>query len=169
MSEVIRLGTQARRLDVALIEQGERVEAPMAPGVFFTVLPWGDQNRRFRRALRARAMKEGLRGKSDAPEGEELHDYLSDLTEDPAFVVDAVLLDVEGLVDGEGEPLEYTRDRILGVLKDPGFSHVLSWLVGVALRLAGRYVEDTVAVGNSSRSASSGKRAGAARSAKTKN
>lgn len=168
MSEVIRLGTQAKRLDVELIEKGERLEAPMAPGVFVTVLPWGDHNKLFRKALRTRATREAMGGKTGAPEGDEVRDYLVDRTEDPGFVVDALILDIEGLVDAEGDPLPYTKERALVILKDPAWSHFLNWIVGNAFRLSNRYVEDTVAVGNSSRPASSGRKAGAAKSVRTK-
>lgn len=150
MTDVIRLGTKAKRLDLDVATNGVTRECPWAPGVHFTVLPWGTQNKRYKQALQkwamqSRAEKNGQKGGPDAvdvdPE-EGTKRFLESKTEDPEFIVDAVLADIDGLLNEKNNPIKYTRERGLKILSDPEWAHVRDWVVGLAMQAASTYKED---------------------------
>lgn len=149
MAETLTLGKKPKKLDLDVLENGVRREAPMAPGVYFTVLPWGTYNPRYRRALQARAEKNAEERKrlNEAEDVEEAtREYLLSRQEDAEFIVDAVVKDVEGLLNGNGNEVKYTRERGLRILSDPAWAHLRDWVVGVAYVAASTYaseVEDT--------------------------
>jgi hypothetical protein len=170
MADALRLGESPRPLDLDVIENGVEREAPMAPGVTFRILPWAVHNPRYKRALQEHARRDASEGK--VPKGETLEeagrDYMAARQEDPVFIVDAVLADIEGLLNEKGNPIQYTRERGIQILSDPEWAHLRDWLVGESWRIAATYKREVDASGNGSRPASSGKRGGAARSAKTR-
>lgn len=159
----VKLGKHARKLDLALIENGERVECPDAKGVFFTLYPWATHNPRFRQALQARALKESKK-KRDV----DVERYVSDRQQDGTFIAEALIGDIEGLLDENDEPIEYTPEVAAELLSDPELAHVRDWVVGYAHMLAGRFKQEVEDSGNDSRPASSGKKGGAAKSRKTR-
>ncbi len=173
MSETLRLGTKPKRLDLEVIEHGVRKEAPMAPGVFFRILPWGTHNPRYKRALQLRAARDAANGK--VKEGADIEEtgraYILARQEDPEFIVDAVLPDADDAIDGllseKGNPIKYTRARGIQILSDPEWAHLRDWVVGESYRVAGTYKEEVEESGNDSRPASGGKKGGAAKSRKT--
>ena len=166
MSETLRLGSAPRRLDLEVVEQGVRREAPMAPGVFFRILPWGDHNKRYRVAFQ-RAVANG-RWAGDGLGENEAAEFMLGLQEEPEFIVDAVLADVEGLLNEKGNEIKYTRERGVQILADPEWAHLKRWVVMQSQVAAGIWKEEVEHSGNGSRPSSSGKKGGAAKSAKTK-
>lgn len=174
MAETLKLGTAPKRLDLEVIEKGVRKEAPMAPGVFFRILPWGNHNPRYKRALQLHAARDA--GAGNVPKGESVEDvgrkYMLARQEDPEFLVDSILPGepdaVEGLLNGDGNAVQYTRERGIQILADPEWQHLRDWLVGESMRAAGKYKEEVQHSGNGSRPASNGKKGGAAKSKGTK-
>lgn len=150
MAETLKLGAKGRRLDLDVIENGLEREAPMAPGVTFRILPWGTHNPRYRKALQARAQRNAEERKAleeaDDPEAA-ARDYLLAKQEDPEFIVDAVLADIDGLLNGNGNPVKYTRERGVRILSDPEWAHLRDWVVGVAFQAAGKYKEEVEETG----------------------
>lgn len=146
MTEVLKLGHKPKRLDLDVLENGLRREAPMAPGTYWTVLPWGTHNKRYRKALQVRAMRERAQsnGRRSAEEvGEdEARDYILGKQEDPEFIVDAVLMRFEGVLNSNGNEVKYTRERALQILSDPEWVHLRDWIVGVSYQAANTYRAD---------------------------
>jgi hypothetical protein len=174
MSEVLKLGAAPRALDLDLVDNGVRLEAPMAPGVFFTVTPWSDSNKRFRRALENRHLKRALAKKvvngiaKEDDEAEELVSQYDELRDDGSFVADAVVKDIEGLLNGSGNPVQYTPERARAVLRPDEWRHLRSWVVNESLLLAMKVQKGVEEDAKNLPTGSGGKRAGAGRSARTK-
>lgn len=166
MSEV-RLGQSPKKLDLSVVEHGVTKEAPMAPGVHFTVLPWATYNPRYRRALEKRAIRDRVNGKAPSDEESE-REFILRRAEDPEFIVDAVLADIEGLLNEAGNAVSYTRERGVQILSDPAWTHLREWIVGEAYRAANIYEDGVANAGNGSGPDSRGKKGGAGRSKRTK-
>jgi hypothetical protein len=147
MTETLRLGRKPRKLDLEVIEQGVRKEAPMAPGVFFRILPWGTHNRRYKLATQKRAARQSAEGKALDGDGD-IRGFMLAQQEDPEFIVDAVLADVEGLLNAKGNEVKYTRERGIAILSDPAWAHLRDWIVGESWRAAGIYQEEVEDAGN---------------------
>jgi hypothetical protein len=141
-TETLQLGTSPRPLDVELVDNGITLEAPMTPGVEYTITPWSNNNRRFRRAMERRFARRALSANgTTAPENlddEELLEEYEGLRDDPEFVVDAVLRDIDGLLNENGNPVKYTRERGLQVLSDDNWRHLRNWICDQALMLTRR-------------------------------
>ena len=173
MSEILRLGTSPKPLNVELADQGKVLECPYATGVYFQIAPWSQANRRFRRALERRQIREALAARTSKD-----HAQVSDeeivlrsidgMREDPEFLVDAIVMDIDGLLDGEGNAVEYTRARGLQILGDDQWRHVRDWLSDESLIMASQLQNAVEMDAKNSERGSSGKKAGAARSAATK-
>lgn len=161
MSEVIRLGAQPLRLDGDVAVHGKREECPYAPGVTFHLLPWAMWNLRFKRALQKRARQ------IVQEEGDAVSERAQEIEADGEFVAQAVVADIEGLLDGDGNPLPYSHERGVAILSDPGWAHITSWVVQTAQGIALTFDRGVDAAGNDSAPGSRGKRAGARASAKT--
>jgi hypothetical protein len=177
MTEVLRLGEKPKLLDLDVLENGLRRECPWAPGVFFTVLPWGTQNKRYRKAMQLRAMREraernGKARSNEQPGAEDLEtqaaEWIDAKQKDPEFIADAVLKDIEGLLNEKGNPIKYSRERAVQILSDPACVHIRDWVVGTAHQAANTYKANVEESAKNSGRGSSGKKAGAAGSKKTK-
>lgn len=151
-TETLRLGTRDRRLDEAATQQGRECVPPDylgLDGVTVWVLPAATYNPRARRAIqnvaRSMANGNGRRITAEDLEGdaEDLSDEVNEILYDPRFVVDALVADIDGLYNGKGNAVKYTRDRGLAILSDPGYADVLDWIVTEAKRL-GKYYSETV-------------------------
>lgn len=118
-TEVLRLGSTARRLDPAAIAQGVRKECPFRPGLFVLVLPAASYNPRFRKAIQA---QRAAAADGTPPSFESRYD-------DPQFVAEALVADVEGIYREDGTPVEYTPELGLRILEDPGNADVREWIV----------------------------------------
>lgn len=165
MSEGLRLGHSPKKLDLDVIEHGIRKEAPMAPGVFFRILPWGTHNKRYKAAL-----QEWVRRDFDEKGGTEddFRAFMRHRDEDPEFIVKAVLADVEGLLNENGNAVQYTPERGVEVLSDPAWEHLRDWIVWEAKQAAEKWDEEVEHSGNGSKPDSRGKKAGAAKSGATR-
>jgi hypothetical protein len=173
VAETLRLGTSAKPLNVELADQGKALECPHAPGVYFQIAPWSQTNRRFRRALERRQIREALAARTQKDSGQVSDEEIvlrsiDGMREDPEFLTDAIILDVDGLLDGEGSPVEYTRARGLQILSDPQWRHIRDWVADEALIMASQLQNAVETDAKNSDSGSSGKKAGGARSAKTR-
>jgi hypothetical protein len=97
----------------------------------------------------------------------ETETLVTDREYDPEFIADAVIVDIEGLRNGSGNAVQYSRERGIAVLSDPTMVHFREWVVTQAQILAAGLEIETADAGNDSRSTSNGRRAGAGRSKKT--
>lgn len=172
MSEAIRLGTSAKRLDPVAVEQGVTKECPYRPGLMVTLLPAASFNPRFRRAVQAGALKAAakLNAKGSTVESvqnEAEQDFLSRY-DDPAFVATALVADMGGLFNGDGSEVPYTVERGTAIFSDPGNADVKEWVVNQALRYGQFYVEEIEEEAKNSPTGSSGTKSGAGASGKTK-
>jgi len=162
---IMRLGSSPRRLDILAVEQGVEHECPLRPEFYVTVLPAGTWNPRFKRALQQRV--ERISERNGRPDTDAAEDEFRDRYDDPAFVLDALVLSMRGIYGPTGEERPYTHDIGLNVLADPHNADVLAWIVNQA-HLYGRYYEDGLeADAKNSLTGSGGSEAGAGTSEKT--
>lgn len=131
----LQLGSSARRLDPAAIAMGRRKECPFRPGFFVSILPGASYNPRFRKAI------QNVRLASAGKTEEEKETRFLSRYEDPVFVVDALVADMEGIV-GRSGPVTYTAEIGLKVLSDPANADVLSWISGEAHSYGQFYTEE---------------------------
>ncbi len=124
----LRLGSTSRKLDAAAISQGILKEHAQHPGFKVMILPAASFNPRFREAVQNEAMAGVAEGK-DAKEAESSFIRRYD---NPEFVVDALVADMQGIYDGDGDPVPYTREIGVQVLSDLGFADVKEWIVNTA-------------------------------------
>lgn len=124
MEQAIRLGTSNKRLDALAIKQGVTKECPFRPGFTVTFLPAASYNPRFRKAI-----QNGPRTNGDAETAAE--EFLNRY-DDPQFVVDALVSDMGGIYNGQGEPVTYTPELGLAILADPSNADVKEWVVNEA-------------------------------------
>jgi len=155
-----RLGDTGARLDLVAVQQGVEREHWHRKGLKVRVLPAGDFNPRFRNAFRDRAMEIGDRNGSS---GE-----VPSWTDDAAFVATAIVADMSGIYDADGNAVAYTPAVGERVLSDPENADLLAWIVSEALQHGSFYTERVEKQVGNSRRGSGGKRAGAARSARTR-
>lgn len=171
MSETLRLGTSNKRLDPVAVEQGVTRPCPFRPGLTITILPAASFNPRFRRAVQLGAVKAAAKLKSQngnvETATEEAEDEFLGRYDDPHFIVAALVADMGGLYDGEGNEVEYTTERGLQVFSDPGNADVKEWTVNQSLLYGQFYVEEVQEQRKNSRTGSGGKKAGAGKSEKT--
>ncbi len=176
--ETLRLGTTNRRLDAVAVEQGREFPCPLRPGLTITILPAAEFNPRYVRAIRksteavrdllSEAKDQDKEAKKILEKGAREESILGELST-AEFLVEAIVTDIKGLFNHEtGEELEYTPERGLRILSDPGHADVKNWIAMQATRFGHFYVKQTEKdLGNSSRG-SRGKKSGAARAGKTK-
>lgn len=87
----------------------------------------------------------------------------------PSFVAEALVAGWDGVVDAEGESVEFTVDRCAAALADPGNSDVLHWAITEANRLGQFYTKALEQdEGNLSSGSDTGKKDGADASETTK-
>lgn len=135
----LRLGTTHRRLDLDAIHQGKPLECPFRPGLTVTILPAATYNPRYKKALQAWGMR--LSERANGSGEVEISDHL----EDPVFVADALVADMAGIYDGEGNPVEYTAEIGRRVLGADANADVLSWVANAAHDYGRYYAEDVEA------------------------
>lgn len=159
---VIKLGKAGKRLDTEAIEQGVWQDCPMHEGVRVRIRPAAAFNPRFRKALRARAEEIAERALGD-------DDFeAASWSDDPETIVAAVVADMDGLYDGEDRPVTYTPEIGVRLLSDPGHLDLREWIVQEALHYQAYYARTLAKRSGNSRPGSSGKKAGAGRSARTR-
>jgi hypothetical protein len=161
-----RLGTTNRRLDELAVAQGVEKECHHRPGLFVTVLPAGQFNPRFDRALRARV--ERLTKEAALKNGDAAAEEFSTRWRDPEFVAGALVAGMRGIYTAEGEEVAYTPELGVQVLADPGNADVLAWVTGEALDYERYYTGSVERDAKNSPAGSGGKRAGAGNSGKTR-
>lgn len=155
----LRLGNTTRRLDAEAIEQGVTKECPVRPGLLVTYLPAATFNRRFKRALSKRPKEPGS--------GNTRADFIERCGE-PEVIVDGLVTNVEGVFDEKGEAVEYTPEIGLQIFSDPSNADVVEWMVSECITYGQFYTKEVIEDSGNSGSGSSGKRAGAGKSKKTK-
>lgn len=152
----MRLGTTHRKLDRLAIEQGVEKECPERPGLFVRILPASTYNPRYRKAIQDEAMRIKDGGEADG-----------NRYEDAQFVADVLVADMRGLYDGE-EEIEYTPEIGAEIFADPAHRDVLDWIVSEAMKRGQFYTEAVEKKVGNSPAGSSGKKAGAGKSTKTR-
>jgi hypothetical protein len=162
MSETLRLGTTTKRLDTERVEGGVELECPHRPGLYVTILPAASWNQRWKDRVRAENERAIARMKNGTPPA------MPDFFGDPDFIVSTLVGGMRGLYDAKGEQVEYTTALGVGIIADPTHADVKEWVVLQAQRYGQFYREEVEADSGNSGRGSSGKRAGAARSTKTK-
>jgi hypothetical protein len=160
MTDLI-LGTTNRRLDTLAVEQGvERECDPLRPGLFVTILPAGTFNPRFRSAIQERVERMAERnGKGEDSDALDRYD-------DPAFVVQALVLSMRGIRKADGTEVEYTSEVGMRALSDPGNADVLGWIVNEAHVYTRYYTQGVEADAKNSPTGSGGRQAGVGKSEK---
>ena len=128
--ERFRLGTTDRRLDASAIEAGGPTEWPRRPGLTVSVLPHAVFNPRFRAALHNRI--ERLKAANGERPETNRHD-------DPQFVAEALIADMQGIHRADGSPVEYTVEIGTQLLSDPGNADVLEWVANESMNLGHFY------------------------------
>lgn len=157
----LRLGTTNRRLDPDAVKSGVRKACPYRPGLHVTLLPAAHFNARWQQALAEAARRERARGE-DAEGG------VMERLSDPQLLVDAIVADMDGIYDEDGEEVEYTPELGLQILSDEGNRDVADWIASQAFQWGHFYTEEVRADEKNSGTGSSGKKAGAGRSTKTR-
>lgn len=130
----LRLGTSNRRLDEAAISQGVDKECPFRPGLVVTILPGASYNPRFRKAIQNAALKSN--GDAESAKEKFLSRY-----DDPEFVVEALVSDMKGLYNENGNEVKYTTERGLAIFSDPANADVKEWVVTQAHQYGQFYTE----------------------------
>jgi hypothetical protein len=166
----MRLGTTTRRLDPVASKQGVRKECPYRPGLFVTLLPAAPFNPRWQRALADTIKRERAERNGDAKAAgeDEAAAFALDRLEDPQLLVEAVVADMDGIFDDEDKAVTYTPEVGIEILSDEGNKDVTGWIAVEAFRWGQFYVEEVERDEKNSAAGSSGKKAGAGRSKKTR-
>lgn len=159
---VIKLGKAGRRLDTDAIDKGVWKDCPYHD-IRVRIRPAASFNPRFRKAMRAR-----IEDSVERSLGEDAEGSITSWTEDAEFIVNSVVADIDGLYNGEDEPVAYTPEIGVRLLSDPGHIDVREWIVQEATSYQAFYAQTLAKRSGNSRSGSSGKRAGAGRSARTR-
>lgn len=138
--EALRLGNSNRKLDEAATHQGIEKECPMRPGLVVTILPGASWNPRYAKATRNWAMSAT---DADTPEEakEQAEEAFRDRYDDPEFVAEALVADMSGLYNAKGNEVQYTTERGIAILADPGNADVRQWIVNQAHQYGQYYTE----------------------------
>lgn len=143
--EVLKLGTTGRKLDAAAVEQGLRQECPFRPGFFVSILPAASYNPRYKKAMQsARVSEKAVREQDPEKRDEEIGKSYLSRYEDPEFVAEAFVANMEGIFRGDGSPVPYTQELGAQILRDGGNADVMQWIVSEAHQY-GKFYTDQVA------------------------
>lgn len=122
--QVLQLGTTNRRLNAQAITDGVPTPCPLRPGLTVSVLPAAMFNPRYRKALQTRIE----RMVAENGDNGEPNRY-----QDPGFVADALVADMQGIRGADGSEVAYTEEIGQQVLSDPGNADVLEWVANQAM------------------------------------